>query len=548
MTIRPHRLCIPLLAALLALQPGTADPAPPPWPEASFTYLAARERLPKVLSAFGQAFGLQVHTTTAVDTEDTRVDGRLTAPTPSDFLNQLGASYGLTWYYRGGAIHVSRTSESITRALSTGGASGTLLRTALSDLGVLDAKFGWGELPDRGAVLVSGPPSYISLIEQTLDALPPTPLGQQIKVFRLQHAAVDDRTIQYRDKQIITAGVATILRNLIAGVSGPSGTTIQTVELAAPLRNALTPLATTETEESRPPAEAARPDAPRPAAGGAGIAPVIQADSRLNAVVIKDRPENMAIYEQLIAILDVPSQLIEIEAMIVDVNTTKVSELGIDWTGRVGNTAFSFGQPAQAPSGTSFNIVRGTGVDPTTVIADAGNFLMSRIAALQSDGDATIVSQPSVLTVDNMGALIDLSETFYVQSTGERVAQVTPISVGVTLRVTPHLITHGSNRAVQLTVDIEDGAIQDLQIQNLPTVRRSTIGTQAVVAEQSSLVIGGFNTERNVQQGDAVPVLGEVPVLGLFFSKKKTDVQRRERLFLITPRVVPSPVFAQAAR
>src|SRR5690606_34501857 len=125
---------------------------------------------------------------------------------------QLGASYGLTWYYRGGAIHVSRTSESITRALSTGGASGTLLRTALSDLGVLDAKFGWGELPDRGAVLVSGPPSYISLIEQTLDALPPTPLGQQIKVFRLQHAAVDDRTIQYRDKQIITAGVATILR------------------------------------------------------------------------------------------------------------------------------------------------------------------------------------------------------------------------------------------------------------------------------------------------------------------------------------------------
>ncbi len=79
----------------------------------------------------------------------------------------------------------------------------------------------------------------------------------------------------------------------------------------------------------------------------------------------------MPVYEQLIAILDAPSQLIEIEAMIVDINASKLSELGIDWNGRAGKTAFQFGQPDAAPTATSINLVRGNGVNPTSVIADA---------------------------------------------------------------------------------------------------------------------------------------------------------------------------------
>jgi type III secretion protein C len=69
-----------------------------------------------------------------------------------------------------------------------------------------------------------------------------------------------------------------------------------------------------------------------------------------------------------------------------------------------------------------------------------------------------------------------------------------------------------------------------------------------VVAEQSSLLIGGFNTESNVRQKDAVPGLGDVPALGVLFGKKRAEVQKRERLFLITPKIVPSPVVATVTR
>ena len=101
---------------------------------------------------------------------------------------------------------------------------------------------------------------------------------------------------------------------------------------------------------------------------------------------------------------------------------------------------------------------------------------------MQSRGAANILSQPSILTADNLGAMIDLSETFYISLRGERVATVTPVTVGTSLRVTPRYIAAAQGGQVELTVDIEDGSVQsEVEIDGLPTVRKSNISTLAVV-------------------------------------------------------------------
>jgi type III secretion protein C len=183
-------------------------------------------------------------------------------------------------------------------------------------------------------------------------------------------------------------------------------------------------------------------------------------------------------------------------------------------------------------------IVLGNKVNPTTVIPDAGSFLMARLKILESDGDARIVSRPSILTLDNLGALIDLSETFYVEAIGERVANVVPVSVGTTLKVTPHIVEINGRQSIRMVVDIEDGTIQSREIKSLPTIRKSTIGTQAVMKENESLLIGGFNQEQELKQTDFVPGLGNIPFIGIFFKKKSKKIEKRERLFLITPKIL----------
>jgi type III secretion protein C len=540
--------CLTALALLAggggAAAAGSAAAGPVasiPWPDSPFTLMNPGHRLDKVLANFTQAFGLRLKLDEDLPEDAAPLQGRTAAPSPTEFLNQLGAIHGLAWYHADGTLHVARSSSRLTLMLPTKGLGGATLRRVLADMGLLESKFGWSDIDERGAVMVSGPPSYVARIEAAVKALPDAATEQQIQVYRLRYAAVDDRVITYRDKEITTPGVATVLRNLVSGASG-GGTSTEVAELAAPLRG--DPAA--RGGDAAPPARAPAARSGRTgASAGPGVAPVIQADTRLNAIIVKDRPQNAPIYRALIELLDVPSSLVEIEAMIVDVNSSSMSELGIDWSARAGRVG------AEVSNG-SIALSSGAGAG-ASVAASSANFILARIRALEGKGTAKVISRPSILTQDNMGALIDLADTFYIQTTGERVAQVTPVTVGVTLRVTPRVVATGDQRAVHLVVDIEDGAIQDVRIGALPTVRRSSISTQAMVNETQSLVIGGLNTEQQMQRRDAVPGLGDVPAVGVLFGKNSSVVDKRERLFLITPRLVaqaqpPHPAAPAAAR
>ncbi len=535
--------------------------APVPWPEASFTYIADKQELPEVLASFCRNFGLELQASASVMARMDRVNGKYTSASPTEFLNQLSSAYGLQWFYYGGTLYVSRNFETATRAIAPAGISLPEFRKALTDLGIVEPKFGWGELPERGVAMVSGPPSYVDLVVWAVATLPLPQPQQQMRVFRLKHAAVNDRVISYRDQQITTAGVATILRNLVTGQGGTGGTSLANLPQ---LSNLITPLRTAQvlSEPVDDRGASSGPSSPPPPGSkdaseqsrtrnpNLQARPVIQADSRLNAIVVKDLPQHMPAYEELIKLLDVPTKLIEIEAVIVDVNTSSIAELGIDWGARAGNVAGGFGTPALVPDRVTGTVVIGENVSPNTVIPNAGNFLMSRVRILEGKGNARIVSRPSVLTVDNLGALIDLSDTFYIQSVGERVANVVPVTVGTTLKVTPHIIDTDKGESVHLIVDIEDGAIQESESQQvLPRIRKSTIGTQAVMGEKESLLIGGFNAESDIKQVDQVPWLGSIPLIGIFFKKKSSRLEKRERLFLITPKIISASVLpAKAAQ
>lgn len=545
-------LCRCLLHLLLGLSVhSSSNAATPPWPEVKFTHLADRQDLSDILRSFARSFGIQIIISESAAALKERITGRFNAANPSEFLNQLSAAHGLQWFYYGGTLYVSRNFETATRSISPQGIGLQEFRKALTDLGVVDPKFGWGELPDRGVAMVSGPPAYVDLVAWAVATLPLPQPAQQIRVFRLKHAQVNDRVISYRDQQITTAGVASILRNLITGQGGTGGTNLtnlpQLAAIAAPIRE---PAAPSFADDTRNGAGANQPSGSGQQQGGRQqnliLRPVIQADSRLNALIIKDIPAHMPAYEELIKLLDVPTKLIEIEAVIVDVNSSNVADLGIDWGARTGSVAGGFGRPGVPPDNVTGTIIFGRDVSPTTVIPNAGNYLMARVRALEGKGSARVVSRPSVLTVDNLGALIDLSETLYVQSIGERVASVVPISVGTTLKVTPHIIDTNDGQSVHLVVDIEDGAIQDTSNQTLPRVRRSTIGTQAVMNARESLLIGGFNAESDIRATDKVPGLGDLPGIGAFFKKKATKVEKRERLFLITPKILSAGVDLEA--
>ena len=69
----------------------------------------------------------------------------------------------------------------------------------------------------------------------------------------------------------------------------------------------------------------------------------------------------------------------------------------------------------------------------------------------------------------------------------------------------------------------------------IPVIERSTIGTQALIDGDESLLVGGLVREFSNNNVDKVPLLGDLPLLGALFRKSGRSVSRMERLFLITP-------------
>jgi type III secretion protein C len=172
------------------------------------------------------------------------------------------------------------------------------------------------------------------------------------------------------------------------------------------------------------------------------------------------------------------------------------------------------------------------------VLTDAGRFLIARVSALAEQGKASLLSSPKVLTLENVEALLEDLDSFFVKVPGNLEVDLFSVSAGTSLRVTPLIVNENGERQIRLAIRIEDGAITSRTVEGLPVVRRSAINTQALIGDGQALLIAGYAREVDSRGQRAVPGLGDVPVLGWLFKSTDQSKQRMDRFFLLTPKVV----------
>ena len=153
------------------------------------------------------------------------------------------------------------------------------------------------------------------------------------------------------------------------------------------------------------------------------------------------------------------------------------------------------------------------------------------------------------MTLSDVEAVFDNSQTFYVKVGGYQDVDLFNVSAGTQLRVTPHVFKDKDQVRIKLLVAIEDGSVTGRNVDNIPIVERSTINTQALIQEGESLLIGGLVRESSGSNVDKIPLLGDIPVVGNLFKTRSDTKGRVERMFLISPRLAaPGRSAAAAAR
>ncbi|KHS91486.1 secretin [Pectobacterium brasiliense] len=490
---------------------------PADWNKGAYAYSAEQTPLSAILTDFANSHGVDLVLGNIADNE---VTAKIRADNPTLFLDRLALEHRFQWFVYNNALYVSPQDEQASVRLEISQDAAPDIKQALSGIGLLDARFGWGELPEEGVVLVTGPQAYIDLIRNFSQQREKQDERRKVMIFPLRYASVSDRTLQYRDQKVTIPGVATILNELMdgqraapAGASGPMPVQPDNgmEAMRESTRSLMTRLATRN-----------NPGRNGEASGRVTLSGKISADVRNNALLIRDDEKRRAEYQQLVDHIDVPQNLVNIDAIILDVDRTALSRLEANWQAQLGNVS----------AGSTMMMGRST-----LFVSDFKRFFAD-IQALEGEGTASIVANPSVLTLENQPAIVDFSRTAFITATGERVADIQPVTAGTSLQVTPRVIGEGAQRSIQLVIDIEDGQVETGREGEASGVKRGTVSTQALIGENRALVLGGFHVEESGDRDRRIPILGDIPLLGQLFTSTRHEVSRRERLFILTPHLV----------
>jgi type IV pilus assembly protein PilQ len=165
------------------------------------------------------------------------------------------------------------------------------------------------------------------------------------------------------------------------------------------------------------------------------------------------------------------------------------------------------------------------------------NFLIDlELSALESDGFGEIVSQPKVLTGDKQQAVIKSgTEIAFQKATSSGATSVEFKEAVLQLEVTPQITP--DNRII-MDLLVSQDSVGAFTPTGEPSIDITQIQTQALVGNGQTLVLGGIFQTEEVNGTEKVPLLGDMPFLGKLFRNDLRNIEKREILIFITPKII----------
>jgi type III secretion protein C len=501
-----------------------------------------------------------------------------------DVLNTVTASFGLIWYYDGSAVYVYPSSEMESRQLSLSSGRFDRLNTVLTQMDAADKRWKLLWLSEEREVVVSGPPRFVQIVSSVVEAIEQTPQGAgpdrttplEVRVFKLKHAWAADTTITHKGTAVAYPGVASVVKEIMLGEGSSGRNRIGQSNPSVGLPNLADMFESSKGSGVGGKSDNNKSGKSRDSRGGSALfsdplaanarsavagtsAATIQADGRINAVIVRDKRSRMDEYASLINALDVANPLIEIEAAVVDIDSDTSERLGLKWqAGRKDSLSFSTGPLTSSNSNntsgtagtTAQNSVDGLrlGLDLAAaasplsmalVAASKSRFFIAQLDALVEEGSAKVVTRPRVVTTSNTEATLSSSESIYVRVAGRDAVNLFPISAGLMLKVVPSVTVEDGKTLVRMLINVEDGLISSSRfVDQIPSVTRKEVSTSAVVLDGESVLVGGYSVENTSGLVERVPVASAIPIFGNLFKRTSQQSSKAERTFVITARVI----------
>ncbi|MEQ2352559.1 type IV pilus secretin PilQ [Pseudoalteromonas piscicida] len=281
----------------------------------------------------------------------------------------------------------------------------------------------------------------------------------------------------------------------------------------------------------------------------------VSVDKRTNTLLIKDTSRSIESVRRMVETLDVPVKQVRIESRMVTVDDTVQEDLGVRW-------GFSDQQGSDAISGTlegadalsngnipslenRLNVNLGVkGVPAGSIgmhiakLAD-GTLIDLELSALEQENKGEIIATPSITTANQKKARIEQgTEIPYVEASSSGATTVSFKKAVLSLEVTPQITP--DNKIILDLVITQDTKGDTVQTPNGPATAINTqeIQTQVLVENGQTIVLGGIYQQEVKTAVSKIPILGDIPYLGLLFKNSRDINEKRELLIFVTPKII----------
>ena len=278
----------------------------------------------------------------------------------------------------------------------------------------------------------------------------------------------------------------------------------------------------------------------------------VQVDKRTNSLLVYDTDQHTKRIKQLVAIVDVPMKQVVIEARIVTMNQGELADIGVRWgavqgprSARISGTleglngkegdSIANDLSVQIPSATP----RAASLAFQVATLGSNTLLDLELSALQSESKAEIISSPRLLTTDEKPAYIEQgTEIPYLEAASSGATSVSFRKAVLSLKVTPH-ITPSNRLILDLNVTQDrPGSSVAIGTGDAVAIQTQRIGTQVMVNDGETIVLGGIYQHSLTKGVEKVPLLGDLPLLGQLFRRSYEEKGKNELVIFVTPKVI----------
>jgi len=267
-------------------------------------------------------------------------------------------------------------------------------------------------------------------------------------------------------------------------------------------------------------------------------------DDTSGALIITDSKTKINKLKEIIDKVDKPLKQVLIEAKIVEMSKSGSRDLGIQWGANyeAKSTTYNFPNSVSIGGGAGGYAVNLPVVEPAGALnillgSASGSLLLDvRLQALEKSGEAKIVSEPKIVTMNNQQAHIESGVEFRYKVTTTDTTDVEEDEAKLLLTVTPQ-VTPDNN--ILLNVKVEKSELDfSREVDGYPLKITRKAETYLMVKNGETTIIGGLNQKSTTSSKSAVPYLSRIPLLGNLFKSQSKASSLDDLMIFITPKII----------